>query len=85
MIFKTGSMGPIERETALTAFMPPNNSKQHYSYQSGIRNKITETEYRIRERRLQEFDLKKKKLQIVKYIVYFPTSIVKVCKKSITD
>ena len=62
MIFKTDSMGPIERETALTAFMPPNNSKQHCSYQSGIRNKITETEYRIRERRLQEFDLKKKKI-----------------------
>ena len=61
MIFKTGSMSPIERETALTAFMPPNNSRQHNSYQSGIRNKITETEHRILERRLEVFDLKKKK------------------------
>ena len=78
MIFKTGSMSPIERETALIAFMPANNSGQHYSYQSGIRNKITETEHRIRERGLYVFDLNKKKIQILKYKVYFSTSIVKI-------
>jgi len=43
MIFKTGSMSPIERETALTAFMPQNKYRQKYSCQSQIRKKIKET------------------------------------------